>query len=639
MVISAEQLADPALAIDHSRYLSNLAALYSRIPALAAEIDRIPFSAAPQLVGTRDGSPTVSVRADDGRALFLHSRYQPRDEARDLVAGLPECANPTFIVCGVGLGYVVTELEKRWTRPILVLAESDLSLLKAAFCVTDFSRALREKRVMILTAADRAAVHAQLNAGNADLLLGMQFVVAPHAQRCRAAFHEQLRANLLDWVSYSRMQVVTLLKTNRTTFRNVAFAIPHLLSEPGVETLKNKAAGRPAILISAGPSLAKSMGMLARLRERAVLIAVQTVYKPLLASGVRPHFVTSLDFHEISAEFFRDVRGAGDCLLVAEPKAAPGVLDHFPGQRRILRHKFMDLLLRDAMPRRGALPAGATVAHLAFYLAEHLGCDPILFVGQDLAFTDGLFYMPGSPIERIWAPEMGRYQTVEMKQWDRIVRNRGILRQTRDMRGGPVYTDDLLFTYREQFQRDFTRSTRRLVQISGGGAALEGMELMSLDEAAEQFCTQPLEPAWLGGSDDSAASFARAIDELEKRRAEVRRVREIAAETLRLLSGLDSLIERPAEFNRRVSQIEGLRAELDRYPHIYSLVIEVSTTAELRRHSADRKISRDAEGNSVEGARRRLIRDREFVASFLEGCEYLESVLPEVVERVRERAT
>lgn len=162
---------------------------------------------------------------------------------------------------------------------------------------------------------------------------------------------------------------------------------------------------------------------------------------------------------------------------------------------------------------------------------------------------------------------------------------------------------------------------------------------MSLDEAAGQFCTQPLDSAWLGGSDDSTASFARAISELERRRDEVRRVREIAAETLRLLSGLDSVVELPAEFNRRVSQIEGLRAELDRYPHIYSLVIEVSTTAELRRHSADRQLSRDTDGNSVEGTRRRLIRDREFVASFLEGCEYLESVLPEVVERVRERAT
>lgn len=638
MPIAAEQLATSGRTIGRDRYLDNLAALYSCNPSLAIEIENVPFSDLPPLFRAKDGAATVSQEADDGRTIFLHSRYSPSEEARQLVAGLPDCQNPTFVVCGVGLGYVVTEIERRWPRSILVLAESHVPLLKAAFCVTDLSRALREKRMMIVTRADRAAVHAQLNAGNADLLLGMQFVVAPYSQRCRAAFHEQLRSSLLDWVSYSRMQVVTLLKTNRATFRNVSFAIPHLLREPGVETLKDHAAGRPAFLIAAGPSLAKSMPALAALRERAVLIAVQTVYKPLLACGVRPHFVTSLDFHDVSAEFFRDVPAIDDCLLVAEPKAAPTVLDGYPGRRRVLRHKFIELLLRESMPRRGGLPAGATVAHLAFYLAEHLGCDPILFVGQDLAFTDGLFYMPGSPIERIWAPELGRFQTLEMKQWDRIVRNRPILRKTRDMRGGPVYSDDLLFTYREQFQRDFTRSTRRLIQISGGGAALEGMELMSLEEAAAKFCTQPLNTPWLIDTQGTPASFERAIGELEKRRQEVRRVREIAAETLTLLAELDGLTERPAEFNRRVAKIESLRAELDRYPHIYTLVIEVSTTAELRRHHADRQISRDREGDSQEGIRRRLIRDREFVASFLEGCEYLESVLPEVVERVRERA-
>ena len=36
---------------------------------------------------------------------------------------------------------------------------------------------------------------------------------------------------------------------------------------------------------------------------------------------------------------------------------------------------------------KARLPSGATVAHLAYYLAEHLGCDPIIFVGQDLGFS------------------------------------------------------------------------------------------------------------------------------------------------------------------------------------------------------------------------------------------------------------
>ena len=66
------------------------------------------------------------------------------------------------------------------------------------------------------------------------------------------------------------------------------------------------------------------------------------------------------------------------------------------------------------------MPTGATVAHLAYYVAEHLGCDPIIFVGQDLGFSDGLCYTPGTSYEDVWRPELARFCTVEMKQWEQI---------------------------------------------------------------------------------------------------------------------------------------------------------------------------------------------------------------------------
>jgi len=46
-----------------------------------------------------------------------------------------------------------------------------------------------------------------------------------------------------------------------------------------------------------------------------------------------------------------------------------------------------------------SLRAGATVAHLAYYLAEHLGCNPIIMVGQDLGFSDGLFIRPAPALK------------------------------------------------------------------------------------------------------------------------------------------------------------------------------------------------------------------------------------------------
>ncbi|MCH7870073.1 MAG: hypothetical protein IID33_00070, partial [Planctomycetes bacterium] len=72
-----------------------------------------------------------------------------------------------------------------------------------------------------------------------------------------------------------------------------------------------------------------------------------------------------------------------------------------------------------------------------------------------------------------------------------------------------------------------------------------------------------------------------------------------------------------------------------KYDRTYSLVIGVSQLAELRRHSADRRLG-TVKRETPETARRRLKRDREFVESFLDGCAFLEELLPEATARIQE---
>src|SRR5690606_40379692 len=68
-----------------------------------------------------------------------------------------------------------------------------------------------------------------------------------------------------------------------------------------------------------------------RSSDLVVVIAVQTVLRPMLDRGIRPDFVTALDYHEISTRFYEgltreDLEGI---TLVAEPKVNPAVLDAF----------------------------------------------------------------------------------------------------------------------------------------------------------------------------------------------------------------------------------------------------------------------------------------------------------------------
>jgi hypothetical protein len=104
-------------------------------------------------------------------------------------------------------------------------------------------------------------------------------------------------------------------------------------------------------------------------------------------------------------------------------------------------------------------------------------------------------------------------------------------------------------------------------------------------------------------------------------------MREIAMEMRDVLRRLVDLLERPSEFNRLVARVDDLRSAMTQYDDMYSLAVEVSAIAELRRHGADRRIGAPQEETPAV-ARRRLQRDQEFVDAFIEACDFLLRVTP-----------
>src|SRR6187200_407952 len=163
------------------------------------------------------------------------------------------------------------------------------------------------------------------------------------------------------------------------------------------------------------------------------------------------------------------------------------------------------------------MPSGATVAHLAYYVAEHLGCDPIIFVGQDLGFSDGLCYAPGTSYEDVWRPELSRFSTAEMKQWEQIVRERHILRRIPDHEGRPMYTEERLFSYLQQFERDFAKSKATIIDASEGGAAKRGATPMKLADALETFCREPLTDRFVSHPGLAWERVSECLGSLQKR--------------------------------------------------------------------------------------------------------------------------
>lgn len=617
-------------------FLRNMAALWRRDPLLAMRVDAIDDEARLAVEPTRSGAWTGRVVGSSGRPTYLHSRYDPQADAARLIDAAQLDEKYCFIAVGMGLGYHVEALCARLKGDAFALCvEPDLRVISTALTCVDLADPIASGRLLFVVDADKARLHKLLKPVSNLFMLGTQFIRhAPSAQVAGETLNELCHL-ITEFATYQRMSLLTLMGNSKITCRNIAMNLPHYVSTPPIDRLRDRFAGDPAIVVSAGPSLRKNIEQLADLKGRAVLIAVQTTLRPLMERGIVPDFVTSLDFHEMSRKFFEGVGDLSAVHLVAEPKASWHVIDPYPGPVSILGNQWARLLIGEELGARGSLPAGATVAHLAFYLAVHMGCDPIIFVGQDLAFTGHVFYVPGVEIHRAWRSELNRFNTMEMKEWDRIVRNRPIQRKVIGNSGEQLYADELLFTYLEQFEKDIASTSNQVINATEGGARIRGTETMPLAEAAGRFCASLIDPARFDRGDvrRTYEQIDAARDQLARRVDDVDELHALCAELIEILNSLEHLTHDAERFNRKLIRVDELRSKVQRESRGYQIVNFWSQVAELRRYTADRKM-KVLEGTSIDRAKRELKRDIEFITGVMDGATEVRSVLEAALERM-----
>lgn len=621
-------------------FLRNMAPLWRLDPRLAQQIDELPLDSSLDVQPSKAGPPTARVTTADGRILYLHSRHDPRREARDFCETLEKGDAACVILCGLGLGYHLQALFDAFgPDAVYLVSEPDLVTIKTALERTDISAVLAAGRIVFITRLDKGFLHERIMHFSTLLMLGTIFAVPPVARDHQAEFHAACRAALLDFAAFAKISLVTLVRNASITCRNVAANLPTYVSTPPIDILRGRFAGCPAILVAAGPSLARNIDQLAALQDKAVIIAAQTTLRILLERGIRPHFVTSLDFSDLSRQFFENLDIPDDLVLVAEPKASWHVVDAFRGQamRRVilLDNAFARRCVGESLAQRSPLEAGATVMHLAFYLAQWLGCDPIIFVGQDLAFGGHCYYAPGVAMHRAWGPELGRFATLEMKEWERIARHRPILRKVKDIAGRDIYTDEQLFTYLEQFERDFAKSAARVIDATEGGARKNGATVMTLADAATRFCETRLDPAkfdelrpvW---NDARRLQPARAA--MAARRKELNEFESLCRQTRDLLQELTHLVDDPPAFNQRIARVDELRTLVQDHENIFAMVRDVAQLGELQKIAADRKLQAPGQGDKAR-AQRQLLRDAQFIDAMLGGCRELGGILDDSLRR------
>jgi hypothetical protein len=250
------------------------------------------------------------------------------------------------------------------------------------------------------------------------------------------------------------------------TLRNLA----HIVHGADPAALGGRFGGVPAILTGAGPSLNDNIALLRNMCGRALVIATDTSWRPLAAAGIDPHIVVAVDPTEENGRHLVDVPSRLRPWLIAEGSIDPRAFDAMDGRvaafRVGLHHPWP--WLQEHGVERPLVRVWGSVLTAAYDLALAFGCNPIVFAGADLAYTNFQPYCRGTTFERDWAEHTGRGVSLAVV-WKQTLMARPLQIES-DVCGARTITAPHLIEFRNWIAaRAAEASDRRTVNATGAG--------------------------------------------------------------------------------------------------------------------------------------------------------------------------
>src|SRR5262249_27505873 len=242
--------------------------------------------------------------------------------------------------------------------------------------------------------------------------------------------------------------------------------------------------------------------------------------RPLLAAGIHPPLVVSVDPSEANARHLNDLPDARDLWLVGEGSLTPSVFPQFKGRTFIYKVSNHDPWpwLAEHGADCAKLQTWGSVLTTAFDVAVRSGCNPIVFAGADLAYTDGLQYCRNTVYEPDWSQFPSNAERAA--EFAKYLQTRPHVVHP-DIRGAETITAPHFIQFRDWIVAQ-ARSVapRRVINATGAGIlhgdALETRELGTLAFPAlpdgDRDLRTRLATAWTG----STRGFSKVRQNLER---------------------------------------------------------------------------------------------------------------------------
>jgi len=470
--------------------IDNLNFLTERFPQLWQAIKPLEGKVFPALEVTtaRNGMPTLKVEKD-GKSLYLHSSYNPEAEAErfvDQFTGVEKYRHVFFF--GVGLGYHVEAFMRKYPNLGFTIYEPVPEILVTY---------LASRPLANLPLKQLKNFYVEMEPSNRPILLqnftdfsdgNVLFVALPSYEQAFPELTKEFLASFQRTLATKRFNLNANAAYQRKWTINSIRNFKHLLTTPNILREKDRFQGIPALIVAAGPSLLDEIENLRLIKEKglAYIFSAGSGLVPLLNNGIYPDAATSYDPNRFDGVYQQVYEMKITEIPLIFGSTVGISIDKYPGPMAHMINSLDTvapyyLRLKDGAELQ-TFHDSSTVSVVLVQLLKYLGFDPVIFVGQNLAFRGEYRYAGGIPY---YKPEV-------TEKW----RKKAILTEAVD--GGQVYTLEDYNQMRSELERVITHHPgAEFINTTKGGAKIAGTTFIPLEQViAERLTRRVVEPGW-----------------------------------------------------------------------------------------------------------------------------------------------
>lgn len=416
-----------------------------------------------EIINAKDGNKTLKYNSK-----FLHSSYKPKEEAKKITDKLNLEKKDLIFIFGIGLAYILDEIiEKKKIKTKIVIIEPSLAMI-------DFFSEMKEeylKRddILIFHPSQREEI---LKAMEVVFKIGYsvdyELIKNNVSQKIFSEEYDLFIEIIRDIVSFQLVHTFTMFSFSKTWHQNSFRNLKYMLESYSVKSYFNLFKDRAAIVVSAGPSLDKNVKYLHWIKGKAPIIAVGTAVKKLMSENIEPDFIISMDGGEPNWEHFKNI-DYSKIPLVYEPIISPKILKYHNGKKICFVSKnIVANWVEGVTSKQGEVKLGGSVALSGYDFAVKLGANPVVLIGQDLAYSYGQTHSVGTFYED-----------------DKIKKDRIQLKKIEDIYGREVESDLKFTSFLKSFNlfiKENKEENKKLTVIDAteGGAKIKGSKTISL---------------------------------------------------------------------------------------------------------------------------------------------------------------